>query len=64
MAISRNEREKYLLSLLPSRRQTIQAAYRIAAGLPPEHVLRPGMPATEMMQLILDREFPVGEMVR
>lgn len=59
MAFSRTEREKYLLSLLPSRRHILRAAYRVAAQLPGDRPLRPGMPATEMIQVILDREFPL-----
>src|SRR5687767_8195840 len=60
MAFTRTEREKYLLSPLPSRKHILQAAYRVAARLPADSTLRPGMPATEMMQVILDREFPIA----
>jgi hypothetical protein len=54
----RIEREQYLLSLLPSRKNALISEYRRALGIPLTQQLRPGLSAAEMMMAILNREFP------
>jgi hypothetical protein len=58
--VDRAEREQYLLSLLPSRKNTLASEYRRAMAIPATQPLRPGMPASEMMMAILNREFPAN----
>jgi len=58
MSTTRQEREQYLLSLLPSRKHALAAEYRRVLGLPNGQTLRPGLAASEMMMAILNREFP------
>ena len=55
---TREEREKNLLSLLPSRKSTLASEYRRVLGIPVDKPLRPDMSASEMMMAILNREFP------
>jgi hypothetical protein len=54
----RTECEQHLLSLLPSRKNTLASEYRRVMGIPPTQPLRPGMPASEMIMAILNWEFP------
>jgi len=58
MTKTREDREQYLSSLLPSRKHTLAIEYRRALGIPIDQPLRPGMSASQMMMAILDREFP------
>ena len=55
MYSTREQREQYLLSLLPSRKHTLASEYRSALGIPIDQPLRPGLSASEMMMAILKR---------
>jgi len=58
MASTREEREQYLLSLLPSRKHLLAGEYRRVLGIPTDKPLQPGISASAMMMAILNREYP------